>query len=140
MANDDHIPEHLREYFGPDKVAFFGAGGSPAQLAPPESPARRQGEAAVADALGKVGTDAPRVGERPVTRPPKPALKRRMRMMSERALMEDSMRRLGRVPPHCESGALWRRGFVPLWRVLPWALRRRMLTIASGVKGWTRTG
>src|SRR5262245_66399825 len=94
MANDDHIPEHLREYFGPDKVAFFGAGGSPAQLAPPESPARRQGEAAVADALGKVGTDAPRIGERPVARPPKPALKRRVRMMSERALMEDSMRRL----------------------------------------------
>jgi hypothetical protein len=141
MAEHPEIPESVREYFGHDKVALFGAGGMPAAPpAPPGSPARRQGETALADALSKVGTPGPRIGDTPAARPPKPGLSRMMRDHSERALMERSQRewaaRRGGPPPHPEAGWFWRSVFAPGYRALPWGLKRRMASVASGVKGW----
>ena len=143
MAERPEIPDAVREYFGHDKVALFGAGGMPAAPpAPPGSPARRQGEAALADALSRVGTPGPRIGDHPVVLPPRPALSRAMRAGTERALMEHSQRRLsarvGGPAPHAEAGWLWRAVLAPLYRCLPWGLKRRMVSAASGVKGWSR--
>jgi hypothetical protein len=143
-VSDPHdIPESVREYFGHDKVALFGAGGMPAAPpAPPGSPARRQGETALADALSRVGTPGPRIGDHPAARPPKPAFSRLMRSHSEQALMEHSQRvlssRRGGPMPHAEAGWVWRAVFAPAYRALPWGIKRRMTRIASGVKGWSR--
>ena len=141
MSDHADIPESVREYFGHDKVALFGAGGLPAAPpAPPGSPARRQGETALADALSKVGTLGPRIGDKPVARPPKPGFSRGMRNHSERALMERSQRALaarqGRPAPHAEAAWFWRSVFAPVYSALPWGLKRRMVGVASGVKGW----
>jgi hypothetical protein len=141
VSHEPEIPEHLREYFGHDKVAFFGSGGLPAAPpAPPGSPARRQGEAALADALSKVGSREPRPGTKPAATPPRPAFPRLMRSGSERALMEISMRRLGRrtgaQPPHVESPWLFRAVVAPVYRLIPWGLKKRIVTMTSGVKGW----
>ena len=143
MSAHDQVPEHLKEYFGHDKVALFGSGGMPAAPpAPPGSPARRQGEAALADALSKVGTPGPRIGGKPAARPPRPALPRLMRSQSERALMEHSMRRLapraGMKGPHQAAGAFWRLAFVPFYSRLPWSVKQFMVKNFSGVKGWFR--
>jgi len=138
----EEIPESVREYFGHDKVALFGAGGMPAAPpAPPGSPARRQGETALADALSRVGTPGPRIGDHPAARPPKPRFSRMMRSRSERALMEHSQRvlsaRRSGPAPRAEAGWFWRSVFGPLYRALPWTLKRAMVRVASGVKGWT---
>jgi hypothetical protein len=143
-VSDEQVPEAVREYFGHEKVALFGAGGMPATPpAPPGTPARRAGETAVADALAKAGIPGRRIGDRPAVAPPKPTLSGALRERSERALMEASMRELGRrhgsPPPHAGSGLLWRSLFVPVYRVLPWGLKRRMATVASGVKAWRRS-
>jgi hypothetical protein len=138
------IPERLRGYFGHDKVAFFGGGGMPATPpAPPGTPARRAGETAVADGLSKAGTPGRRPGDLPAARPPRAGLAAAMRGRSERALMEASMRDLARgrggPAPHPGSPWLWRSLFVPAYRALPWGLKRRMVSAASGVKGWRRS-
>jgi hypothetical protein len=143
-VSDEPVPAAVREYFGHDKVALFGAGGMPATPpAPPGTPARGAGEAAVADALAKAGTPGRRIGDRPASAPPKPRLSRALRGWSERALMEASMTQLGRrygaPAPHAESPLVWRSLFVPVYRHLPWGLKRRMATVASGVKGWRRS-
>jgi hypothetical protein len=141
-VSDERIPEHLRGYFGHDKVALFGSGGLPAAPpAPPGSPARRQGEAALADALSKVGSREPRPGMRPAAMPPKPALPRLMRSRSERALMEASMRRMapsiGAPPPHGHSPWVFRSVVGPAYGAVPWGLKKRIVAATSGVKGWT---
>jgi hypothetical protein len=134
MGNHE-IPEAVRDYLGHDKVALFGKGGRPAPPAPPDSPARRHGELAVREALATMGKpDQP--GERPAAIPPKPSMARKMRANSERALMEASMAKLGKVRPHAHSSGLWSGLFVPLWKALPWGLKKRILSVASGVKGW----
>jgi hypothetical protein len=140
MSHDDEIPESVREYLGHDKVALFGKGGRPAPPAPPDSPARRHGELAVREALAAIGQRGAQLGERPAVIPPKPSMARAMRANSERALMEASMQKLGSVPPHVHSTPLWSKAFVPFWRAIPWGLKRRILTAASGVKGWRRSG
>lgn len=137
----DVVPQSVKPYFGHDKVALFGTGGMPASPpAPPGSPARRQGEAALADALSKVGTDAPRIGAKPVVAPPRPALPRLMRMKGEKALMGASMRDLARRqvsrPPAVRAGLVWDRLFVPVYRRIPWGLKRRMVGLSSGVRRW----
>jgi hypothetical protein len=142
VSEDPRIPEAVREYFGPDKVAHHGRGGLPAAPpAPPGSTARKAGETALADALSKVGTPGPRPGQFPAALPPKPALARRMRSGGERAMMEASQRRFGRASghpaPHAEAGVFWRSVFAPVYRRIPWGLKRRMVAIGSGVKGWT---
>ncbi len=131
----EDIPESVREYLGHDKVALFGRGGRPAPPAPPDSPARRHGELAVREALAAIGTPG-QPGERPAAIPPKPSLARKMRANSERALMEASMAKLGSVPPHTHSAGVWRTLFVPFWKAIPWGIKKRILTAASGVKGW----
>ena len=141
MSHEPEIPEHLRPYFGHDKVAFFGSGGLPAAPpAPPGSPARRQGEAALADALSKVGSPEPRPGQKPCARPPKPKLPRLMRGSSERALMERSMRRMaprtGAPKPHVESPLIFRGVVGPVYAVVPWTVKKRIVAMTSGVKGW----
>lgn len=137
------IPESVRDYFGHDKVSIFGTGGMPAAPpAPPGSPARRQGEAARDDALSKVGTPGPRPGSRPAARPPRSKPKRYLRARGERALYEDTQRRLvrryGGTPPAPEGGFLWSSLFVPVYRALPWAIRRRAVQMGSGAKGYRR--
>jgi hypothetical protein len=143
MARHADIPESVREYFGHDKVALFGAGGMPAAPpAPPGSPARKQGETALADALAKAGTPGVRPGSRPAAVPPRPGLTRAMRGWSERSLMEASAKglsgRLGLRPPHEESPIVFRTFFVPVYRALPWSVKRLMVSTASGVRGWRR--
>jgi hypothetical protein len=141
MAGTHDIPESVRDYFGHDKVVLFGAGGMPAAPpAPPGSPARRQGEAALRDALSKVGTPGPRRGAHPAARPPRKRLPQTMRSSGERALMEVSMRELGgRVgfpPPQPSAGWFWRAVFAPAYRRIPWGVKRRMVAMTSGVRRW----
>ena len=143
LLGSETIPRSVQEYFGHDKVSLFGTGGMPAAPpAPPGSPARRQGEAALADALSKVGKPGPRIGARPVVTPPKPSLVAGMRKRGERALFEASMREFSRRRvargPHAGAGLVWRRVFVPVYRAIPWTIKRRMVSITSGVRGWRR--
>jgi hypothetical protein len=142
---DDRIPESVREYFGHDKVAHRGSGGLPAAPpAPPGSTARAAGQNAVADGLAKARTPGRRPGDHPAVVPPRPALPRRMRAGGERALMQASMRRLGpRIgapAPHRTAGLFWRAVFAPVYTRIPWAVRKRMVALASGVKGWRTRG
>ena len=139
MSHHEEIPDSLKEYLGHDKVALFGRGGRPAPPAPPDSPARRHGELAVREALAAIGQRGSQPGERPVVTPPKPSMARAMRAHSERALMEASMQKLGTVTPRVHSAAFWSKVFVPFWGAIPWGLKRRILTVASGVKGWRRS-
>ncbi len=141
--HDEHIPESVREYFGHDKVAHHGRGGLPAAPpAPPGSTARKAGENAVADGRARAGTPGRRPGDHPAVVPPRPALPRRMRAGGERALMQESMRRLGPTAnapaPHGTAGVFWRVVFAPVYSRIPWGLKRRMVTMTSGVKRWRR--
>jgi hypothetical protein len=134
-------PEALREWFGHDKVALFGRGGLPAAPpAPPGSTARKAGETALAQALSVVGTPGARPGQHPAALPPRPRLPRVMRSHGERALMEASMRRLGgkegSPAPHAGAGWFWRSVFAPVYSVIPWGIKRRMVAMTSGVKRW----
>lgn len=134
-------PEALREWFGHDKVALHGRGGLPAAPpAPPGSTGRKAGETALAQALSVVGTPGPRPGQHPAAVPPTPRLPRRMRQGGERALMEASMRRLGArlgfPPPHRAAGWFWRSVFAPVYSAIPWAIKRRMVAVTSGVRKW----
>lgn len=131
------IPDSVKEYLGHDKVALFGRGGRPAPAAPPDSPARKHGELAVREALASIGTPN-QPGERPAATPPKPSMARKMRGRSEQALMEASMAKLGTVPPHRHSSGFWSGVVVPVWKVIPWGLKKRLLNVASGVRGWNR--
>jgi hypothetical protein len=140
-VSDHEPPEALREWFGHDKVALHGSGGLPAAPpAPPGSTARKAGEAALAQALSVAGTPGVRPGQRPAALPPKPGLPRAMRSNGERALMEASMRRLGgragAPAPHAGAGWFWRSVFAPVYSAIPWGIKRRMVAITSGVKGW----
>lgn len=144
-AHGPEIPEALREYFGHDKVAHRGRGGLPAAPpAPPGSTARRAGENAVADGRAKAGTPGRRPGDHPAVVPPRPAMPRRMRAAGERALMERSQRRLGPAagapPPHRTAGLIWRSALAPLYARVPWRIKRRMVALTSGVRGWSRRG
>ena len=142
MSDDDpRSPEHLREYFGHDKVAFHGRGGMPAAPpAPPGSTARKAGETARADALAKVGTPGRRPGDRPAAVKAPPKLPQRMRANGERALFESSQRKLGPVTgapaPHGAAGWFWRSVFAPVYSRLPWGFKRRMVGMTSGVRKW----
>lgn len=131
------IPESVRGYLGHDKVALFGTGGRPAPPAPPDSPARKHGELAVREALEALGTPN-QIGDRPAAAAPTPSMSRRMRSMSEQALMEASMRKLGTVAPAQHSPKLIGAVIPVVWKLLPWGLRRVLLKTASGVKGWNR--
>jgi hypothetical protein len=135
------VPEHLKQYFGHDKVSIYGVGPLPAAPpAPPGSTARKAGDHAVADALSRVGSSEYRPGMKPAVLPPKPQLKRAVRQNAERASMVASQRRLtgqGRgIAPLAHVGKFWTGVFVPFYRLVPWVLRRPMMRIASGVKGW----
>jgi hypothetical protein len=138
-----HIPEAVREYFGHDKVAHHGSGGLPAAPpAPPGSTGRKAGETALADAMRVVGTPGRRPGDFPAVLPPKPQMARRMRAGGERAMLEASQRRfapaVGQPAPHAASSWFWRSVFAPVYSVIPWALKRRMVAMGTGVKGWRR--
>jgi len=69
--------------------------------------------------------------------------KRRLRDRSEHYLMLDAMRRIGSRTPGAgkayseRGGMLWRRLFVPLYRRLPWGLKRRaMEALRMTATGW----
>ena len=63
-----------------------------------------------------------------------------MRAGGERALFEQTMRRLGPAakapPPHAAAGAFWRVVFAPVYAHIPLAIKKRMVTMTSGVKRW----
>jgi hypothetical protein len=70
--------------------------------------------------------------------------KRRLREQSEHYLMLDAAERLGRgapstVKPYRHSeGRFWRLFFVPLYRRVPWAFKRRAMdTLKMTASGWT---
>ena len=70
-------------------------------------------------------------------------MKRRLRDRSEHYLMLDAVRRLGSGSPatakpyRAGGGVLWRRLFVPLYRRLPWTLKRRaMAALRMTATGW----
>ena len=70
--------------------------------------------------------------------------KRRLRDRSEHYLLLDSTRRLGKgapgtVKPHRgREGLLWRLLFVPLYRRVPWEVKRRaMESLRMTASGWT---
>jgi hypothetical protein len=72
------------------------------------------------------------------------ALKRRLREQSEHYLLLDAAERLGKGVPstfkpyHRAEGRFWRLFFVPLYRRVPWAFKRRaMHTLKMTASGWT---
>ncbi|MET0817776.1 MAG: hypothetical protein ABWZ67_09480 [Solirubrobacteraceae bacterium] len=71
-------------------------------------------------------------------------IKRGLRERSEHYLMLDAARRLGSGVPGTVSpykareGLLWRRLFVPLYRRVPWTLKRRaMESLRMTARDWT---
>jgi hypothetical protein len=81
---------------------------------------------------------------------PRYALKARIRLDFERALLEAAQDRAirrgaqGTTRPARRGGAYWwtlRRVAVPLFRAMPWPLRRSLMRAAAGYpKGWQRPG
>ena len=72
------------------------------------------------------------------------AFKRRLREQSEHYLLLDAAERLGRGAPstvkpyHGSDGRFWRLFFVPLYRRVPWAFKRRAMHILKmTASGWT---
>jgi hypothetical protein len=71
-------------------------------------------------------------------------MKRRLRDRSEHYLLQAAVRDLGAdapgtVKPYRQrGGVLWRWLFVPLYRRLPWAIKRRaMFALRMTASGWT---
>jgi hypothetical protein len=71
-------------------------------------------------------------------------LKRRLREQSEHYLLQDSVRRLGNGVPGTvkpykgTDGRAWRLLFVPLYKRVPWTVKRRAMdTLQMTAKGWT---
>ncbi len=72
------------------------------------------------------------------------ALKRTLRQRSEHYLLQDAARRLGEgvpgtvAPYRGREGRLWRLLFVPLYRRVPWPVKRRaMHSLRMTASGWT---
>ena len=72
------------------------------------------------------------------------AFKRRLREQSEHYLLLDAAERLGRGAPSTvkpykrAEGRFWRLFFVPLYRRVPWAFKRRAMdTLKMTATGWT---
>jgi hypothetical protein len=70
--------------------------------------------------------------------------KQRLREHSEHYLLLDAAERLGRGAPatvkpyHGREGRFWRLVFVPLYRRVPWAFKRRAMdTLKMTASGWT---
>ena len=70
--------------------------------------------------------------------------KRRLREQSEHFLLQAAMREIGSgapdtVEPYRERGGLlWRLLFVPLYRRVPWPVKRRAMTaLRMTSRGWT---
>ena len=139
--SDHEVPESVRQHFGYDKVSIFGDGGMPAAPpAPPGSTARKQGDVAVGDALAKARTPGVRPGALATKPAVHPTFNSKMRAATETALFEASMRRTARASggpsPYPTAGAFWSRFFVPVWSRVPWAIKRRIVNAASGVRGY----
>ena len=71
-------------------------------------------------------------------------IKRRLRDRSEHYLLQAAIRDLGSdvpgtvVPYRARGGVLWRWLFVPLYRRLPWTVKRRaMFALRMTASGWT---
>ena len=71
-------------------------------------------------------------------------LKRRLREHSEHYLLLDAAERLGKGAPSTvkpykrAEGRFWRLFFVPLYRRVPWAFKRRAMdTLKMTATGWT---
>jgi hypothetical protein len=71
-------------------------------------------------------------------------VKRRLREQSEHYLLLDATERLGKGVPgtvepyHGSEGRLWRLLFVPLYRRVPWTVKRRAMdSLKMTASGWT---
>ena len=71
-------------------------------------------------------------------------IKRRLRDRSEHYLLQDAAARLGRGVPgtvkpyHGRDGVLWRWLFVPLYRRVPWPVKKAaMERLRMTAQGWT---
>ena len=71
-------------------------------------------------------------------------IKRRLRDRSEHYLLQAAMRDVGTGAPgtvkayRARDGLLWRLLFVPLYRRLPWTVKRRaMFALRMTASGWT---
>ena len=71
-------------------------------------------------------------------------LKRRLRERSEHYLLQESVQRLGRGMPGTvkpyrgNDGLFWRFVFVPLYRRLPWSVKKQaMERLRMTAQGWT---
>ena len=71
-------------------------------------------------------------------------IKRRLRDRSEHYLLQAAIRDLGSdvpgtvAPYRARGGVLWRWLFVPLYRRLPWTVKRRaMFALRMTASGWT---
>jgi len=71
-------------------------------------------------------------------------VKRRLRDRSEHYLLQDAAARLGKGAPSTvapyrgSDGRLWRLLFVPLYRRVPWAVKRAaMERLKMTARGWT---
>lgn len=137
------VPEHLKQYFGYDKISLFGVGPLPAAPpAPPGTTARKAGDNAVADAVPKAGTPGMRPGARPSAAPMHPSMSAKMRAKSEAALLEHSMRSSikarGGTPPPRNAGLLFGGIFAPVWSKVPWGIKKVFVSGASGVKNYSK--
>ena len=71
--------------------------------------------------------------------------KRRLRERSEHFLLQAALREIGSGAPstvkpyRARSGLLWRLLFVPLYRRVPWPVKRRAMTALrmTSSRGWT---
>jgi len=136
------IPESVKDYFGYDKVSIFGDGGMPAAPpAPPGSTGRKAGDNAVADAVPKAGTPGHRPGAQAKATAVHPTMSAKMRAQTEQALFEASQRKtakaVGSAPPYGLAGAFWSKIFVPVWSLVPWAIKKHVVAMTSAVKGYS---
>ena len=135
-------PEHLKQYFGYDKISLFGVGPMPAAPpAPPGTTARKAGDNAVANAVATARAPGVRPGARPAVAPQHPGLSARMRAKSEAALLEHSMhsaiRARGGTPPRRHAGMIFGAVFAPIWAKVPWDVKRVVVSRASGVRNYS---
>ena len=44
----------------------------------------------------------------------------------------------GAPAPHGSAGWFWRSVFAPVYSAIPWSIKKRMVTMTSGVKNWRK--